>query len=152
MPISATLGVSLVGRRDERRGGWEEHQENPADWAFLLSWASYKTSARLDTNRSGSLRFIRMANPIFIHIGYIYTRERREHPITSAEPILCSPAISFLISIQFNWTGAKALLTTSRSQERYKSTVPLVYWPILALTTFFNFLGPLKAPCGVFDL
>lgn len=101
MPISATLGVSLVGRRDERRGSWEEHHENPADWAFLLSWASYKAPARLDTNRSRSLCFIHMANSIFIHIGYMYTSERRGHPITSTPLQLWITALFYLVSTQF---------------------------------------------------
>lgn len=122
MPISATLGVSLVGRRDERRAGWEEHQENPADWGFLLSWASHKTSAWFEANRSRSLTppphsFHPHDKIPFSWIEAITTHARgssssiasfqTNHPHSSQQFLLFD-----LVSIQFYWTGAKALLIT----------------------------------------
>ena len=67
----------------KKQGSREERHENPADCASLLSWASHKAFAWLDTNRSRSLCFIHMADSILIHRGYFYTSEKRGQPSTS---------------------------------------------------------------------
>lgn len=131
MPISATLGVSLVGRKAEKRAGWEEQPGEPC-WLGLPAQLSILQGRRL-----GLMHRETGALSVWQHS---ISSERREHPITSClnkSSTLHVPSAAF-IPVKVNRNRGP-----SNFQESVQISKCCVYGLLanitVAVTAFFRF-------------